>query len=84
MRKIAHETGISHQSIRQMTEKELKLNRYELEKVQRLTDYNKRVYLQRCCQHKRRATVQQRERILFTNEKLFIIEEAHNHQNDRI
>ena len=56
---------------------------YKLQKVQLLTDENKRVRLQRCRQLKRRAAAQRWERILFTDEKLFTVEQAHNQQNDR-
>ena len=80
MRKIACETGMKRESVRQMAKRELNLMPY---KVQLLTDENKRVRLQRCCQLKRRAAAQRWERILFTDEKLFTVEQAHNHQNDR-
>ncbi|UYV74464.1 mig-6 [Cordylochernes scorpioides] len=48
-----------------------------------LTDENKRVRLERCHQIKHRATGQPWERILFTDEKQFTLEQTHNHQNDR-
>ena len=83
MRKIARETGIKRESVRQMAKRELNLMPYKLQKVQLLTDENKRVRLQRCRQLKRRAAAQRWERILFTGEKLFTVEQAHNHQNDR-
>ncbi|KAL7737264.1 hypothetical protein ACLKA6_012888 [Drosophila palustris] len=84
MRKIARETGIKRESVRQMAKKHLGLKPYKLQKVQLLTDENKRVRLQRCRQLKRRAAGQRWERILFTDEKLFTVEQSHNHQNDRI
>ncbi|UYV84292.1 hypothetical protein LAZ67_X001765 [Cordylochernes scorpioides] len=52
--------------------------------LQLLTGENKRVRLERCRQLKHRATDEQWERILFTDEKLFTIEQAYNHQKDRI
>ncbi|KAM8718286.1 hypothetical protein ACLKA7_000988 [Drosophila subpalustris] len=67
-----------------MAKKHLGLKPYKLQKVQLLTDENKRVRLQRCRQLKRRAAGQRWERILFTDEKLFTVEQSHNHQNDRI
>jgi inhibitor of nuclear factor kappa-B kinase subunit alpha len=84
MRKISRDTGISRESVRQMAKKELHLKPFKIQKVQLLTDENKRVRLQRCHQLKRRAAAQRWERILFTDEKLFSVEQAHNHQNDRI
>ncbi|KAM8701702.1 hypothetical protein ACLKA7_004873 [Drosophila subpalustris] len=84
MRKIVRETGIKRESVRQMAKKHLGLKPYKLQKVQLLTDENKRVRLQRCRQLKRRAAGQRWERILFTDEKLFTVEQSHNHQNDRI
>lgn len=84
MRKIARETGISRSSVQRIAKKEFKLKPYKFQKVQLLTDDNKRVRLARCRQLKRRAASQKWERILFTDEKLFTVEQSHNHQNDRI
>ena len=83
MRKIARETGMKRESVRQMAKRELNLMPYMLQKVQLLTDENKRVRLQRCRQLKRRAAAQRWERTLFTDEKLFTVEQAHNQQKDR-
>lgn len=83
-RKIARETGISERSVRRIAKEELLLKPYKLHKVQRLTEDNKRVRLQRCRQLKRRAAGDRWERILFTDEKLFSVEQAHNCQNDRV
>ena len=74
MRKIARETGMKRESVRQMAKRELNLMSYKLQKVQLVTDENKRVRLQRCRQLKRRATAQRWERILFMDEKLFTVE----------
>jgi len=84
MRKIARETGISDRSVRRIAKNELNLKPYKLQKVQLLTDENKRVRIQRCRQLKRRAAGQRWEHILFTDEKIFTVEQVHNHQNDRI
>ncbi|KAL7743869.1 hypothetical protein ACLKA6_000273 [Drosophila palustris] len=70
MSKIAPETGMKRESVRQMVKKHLGLKPYKLQKVQ--------------LQLKRRAAGQRWERILFTDEKLFIVEQSHNHQSDRI
>ena len=67
MRKIARETGMKRESVRQMAKREFNLMPYKLQKVQLLTDENKCVRLQRCRQLKRRAAAQRWERILFTD-----------------
>lgn len=84
MRNIARETGISDRSVRRIAKEELNLKAYKVRKVQMLTDENNRVRLQRCRQLKRRAAGQKWESILFRDEKLFTVEQAHNHLNDRI
>ena len=56
---------------------------YKSQKVQLLTEENKRVRLQRCRLLQQRAAGTRWERILFTDEKLFSVEQAHNRQNDR-
>ena len=48
MRKIALETGISRESVRQIDKQELQLKPYKLQRVQLLTAENKRVRLERC------------------------------------
>jgi len=83
MRKIARETGIKRESIRRIAKKDLHLKPFKLQKVQLLTDDNKRVQLERCKRLLRRHAPLQWDKILFTDEKLFTVEQAHNHQNDR-
>lgn len=83
VRKIAREIGVNRESVRLIAKNELHLKPHKLQKVHLLTDDNKRVRLQRCRQLKRRAAGQKWERILFTDEKIFTIQQAHNHQNDR-
>ena len=83
MRKVTRETGISCESVRLITKQELQLNPYKLQMVQLLTADSKRVGLDRCRRRLRRVAPLNYERILFTDEKLFAIEQAHNHQNDR-
>nr|XP_041632354.1 uncharacterized protein LOC121502717 [Drosophila kikkawai] len=82
VRKIVRKIGVNRESIRLIAKNELNLKPYKLQKVHLLTDDNKRVRLQRCRQLKRRAAGQKWERIPFTDEKIFTIEQAHNHQND--
>ena len=84
VRKVARETGISDRSVRRIVKQEFGLKPYKLQKVQLLTEENKCVRLQRCRLLRRRAAGHRWERILFTDEKVFTVEQAHNHQNDRI
>lgn len=81
MRKVARETGINRESVRRIVKNELGLKPYKMQKAQLLTDANKEVRVQRCRQLLRRVAGQE---ILFTDEKIFTVEAAHNHQNDRI
>ncbi|UYV64059.1 hypothetical protein LAZ67_2006421 [Cordylochernes scorpioides] len=83
VRKISRETDVNKSSVHRIAKKERNLKTYKLQKVQFLTDENKRVRLERSRQLKHRATGQRWELILFTDEKLFTLEQTHNHQNDR-
>ncbi|UYV74790.1 chmp5, partial [Cordylochernes scorpioides] len=83
MRIFARETGIRKSSVHRIAKKELNLKAYKLQNIQLLTKENKSVRLKRCRQLKHRATCMPREHILFMDEKLFTLEQAHNHQNDR-
>ncbi|UYV81203.1 hypothetical protein LAZ67_20000324 [Cordylochernes scorpioides] len=80
VRKNARETGKSNSSVHRIAKKELNLKAYKLQKVQLLTDKNKRVRLERCHHLKHRTTGQRWKCILFTDEKLFPLEQTHNHK----
>lgn len=84
LRKIARETGISRESVRRIAKTELKLRPYKLTKGQLLTDENKRVRLERCRKLLKRAAHSNWEHILFSDEKLFSVQQVFNRQNDRI
>ncbi|XP_070132556.1 uncharacterized protein [Drosophila bipectinata] len=83
VRKIVRGIEVNRESVRLIAKNELNLKPYKLQKMHLRTDDNKRVRLQRCRQLKRWAAGQKWERILFTDEKIFTIQQAHNHQNDR-
>ncbi|GBM05953.1 hypothetical protein AVEN_80549-1 [Araneus ventricosus] len=74
----------SDRSAPRMAKIELGLKPYKFQKVQLLTGKNKLVRLQRCRKLLRRAASQRLERFLFTDEKLFTVQQAHNSQSDRI
>lgn len=85
MRKVARDTGINDRSVRRIAKEDLHLKPYKLHKAQLLTAQNKLVRLERCRQLlASHANPRRWPSILFTDEKLFTIEQFHNHQNDRI
>jgi hypothetical protein len=81
MRKISRETGINREAVRLIAKNELGLKPYKLQKVQLLTDQMRATRLLRCRTLLQRTAGQE---VLFTDEKIFTVEAAHNHQNDRI
>ena len=79
MRKIARETGISRESVRRIAKHEFLVEPYKLQRVQLVTADNKRLSTTgRCRRLLRRVRPLNFERILFTDEKLFAIAQAHN------
>lgn len=84
VRKMARELGVSRSTVQRIVANDLKLKAYKLRKAQLLEDKDKKVRLQRCRLITRRAATEKWKNILFTDEKLLCIEQAHNHQNDRI
>ncbi|GFY33536.1 uncharacterized protein TNCV_4538701 [Trichonephila clavipes] len=74
--------GISDRLVRRIAKTELGLKPYKLRKVQLLTEKNKLVRLRRCPKLLRWAVSQCWERFLFTDEKLFTVQQVHNSQND--
>ncbi|GFS92440.1 uncharacterized protein TNCV_1159371 [Trichonephila clavipes] len=84
MRQIARDMGISDRSVRRITKTKLGLKPYKLRKFQHLSEENRLVRLRRCRKLLRRDASQRRERFLFTDEKLFTVQQVHNSQNDRI
>lgn len=82
MRNIAHKIRVSDILVRRIVKEDLHLMPYKLSKVQRFTDDNKREGLKRRHRLLRRHAPFDQDRILFTDNKLFTIEQAHNHQND--
>jgi inhibitor of nuclear factor kappa-B kinase subunit alpha len=83
MRRITCETGIARESVCQMAKTELNFKPYKLEKAHLLTNDNKFVQLQRSHSFLRHAAGTHWERIVFRDKKLFMVEQAHNPQNDR-
>ena len=77
MRKMSSELGISRSSV-------LGLSSYKLRRVHFLSDKIKQKRLVRSKGLIQRFAICGLENILFSDEKLFTIEQAYNHQNDRV
>lgn len=84
VRKMARDLGISRSTVQRIVAHDLNLKAYKLRKAQLLEDKDKKVRLERCRLIKKRAAAEKWNHILFSDEKLFSIEQAHNHQNDRM
>ena len=76
MRKISRETDISLESVSRIAKQELQLKLYKLQWVHLLTADNLRVHLKISLRLLRRVARLNWERILFTDQKVFTIEQA--------
>ena len=83
-RKIAKDIGVPRESVRRMIKNDLQLKPYKLQEAHLLTEAMMATRLQRCKALKRRFAAGRHRSILFSDEKIFTIEQFHNHQNDRI
>jgi inhibitor of nuclear factor kappa-B kinase subunit alpha len=83
-RKLAKTIKISRQSVRRIIKNELHMKSYKLKKAQLLTEKAKNIRLERAKLLKTRFSANKHRSILFSDEKLFTIEQNHNRQNDRI
>jgi len=83
-RKIARDMGILPRSVRRILKTKLHTKPYKLRKVQDLTARQKNVRLQRAKLLKRRNAGGDLGDIVFSDEKLFTIQQSYNNQNDRI
>ena len=85
LRKTAKDMNISHESVRTIVEQDLKMSPYKIRTRQLLTDLQKR-------KRKERAKIllnrlkggTEKGKIVFSDEKLFLVEAKFNTQNDRI
>jgi transposase len=83
-RKIAKKLDISQFAAHKILKDDLGLTAWKKIKGQKLTDRQKKNRLDRAKALKTRFVDGKHRQILFTDEKFFPIEEAFNHQNDRI
>ena len=83
-RKLANAIGISRRSVQRLLKNDLGTKPYKMQKAQLLTDKAKNTRVKRSRALLRRFAAGRHRRILFSDEKLFCTEIAHNHHNDRI
>lgn len=83
-RQMARDLNISQRSLRRILENKLKVKPYKRQKMQELTDAQKKVRLQRAKELLRLQKSNQLPNIVFSDEKNFTIEQYVNKQNDRV
>jgi transposase len=83
VRKLGKAVNISKDSSHRILKKNLKLKPYKNQKRQLLTNAVKDARFKRCKQLKKRFVANSHRQIVFSDEKLFTIEQAQNQQNDR-
>jgi inhibitor of nuclear factor kappa-B kinase subunit alpha len=80
-RKMARQLGVSQSSMQRILKKDLGLTAYRKQRVHGLTNKQKVARVQRCRNLlKRHASCE----ILFSDEKMFLLQDQHNQQNDRV
>ena len=84
MRQMVREIGIYEHSVRHIVKKELKLKSLKLQKAQHLDDKKCETRKQRRQRLLRERGVQFQRKVLFSDDKFFSVELAHNVQNDRL
>lgn len=83
MRKLGKSIGISKDSVRNMVENHLGYYPYKINKAHFLNDQMKDNRYRKVKKLRRLAAAGRHKLILFTDEKIFSIEQSHNHQIDR-
>lgn len=81
---MAKELGVSDRSVRRILKNDLKVKPYKFQKAHELTEKQKKVRLQRAKELLRLAESGQFPNIVFSDEKIFPIEQFVNSQNDRV
>ncbi|KAI6652501.1 Transposase [Oopsacas minuta] len=81
---MSREFCVNHKMMRKLVVEDLGMMFYKMKNVHHLNDSIHRKRLERCIQLKARFAPGTEDQILFSDEKLFTVEEASNRQNDRI
>jgi len=84
LRKMSKELRVNRETLRKFVRKKLNLRSYKYHEVQLLTPDQKRKRLDRCRTLRQRFANGAHLAILFSDEKIFTIEQTLNRQNDRI
>lgn len=79
-RKMARKLNVSNTTFRRLVKEDLGLKAYKRRRIHGLTEKNKMERVKRC---KRLVQRHANSEILFTDEKLFVLQETYNPQNDR-
>ena len=80
--KLVKSTRIWRSTVQKIIKDKLHLKSYKLQEAYFLTDSVKAIRRERAIKLKRRFAAGRHRLILFTDEKLFTIEQSHNRQND--
>lgn len=83
MRSMARSDRVSDYSVRKVVKTQLGYRPYKIQKAHHLDDQKKANRLKKARIMRRLAAAGRHRLVLFTDEKNFNIEQAHNHQNDR-
>ena len=84
MRKMAAELNVKRESLRRLVVKDLKMHSFKRRTVHHLNPKLRQVRLARCKALKRRLAKLNRCNVLYSDEKVFTIEQSSNSQNGRI
>lgn len=83
-RKLAKELKISQDSVRRIIKNKLHKTTYKIQKIHQLTDAQKKVRAERVKRLLARHAKHEIPNIVFSDEKIFTVEQVVNKQNDRI
>ncbi|KAI6647167.1 Transposase [Oopsacas minuta] len=81
---MSREFCVNHETMRKLVVEDLGMKSYKRKNVHHLNDSIHHKRLERCILLKARFAPGTEDQILFSDEKLFTVEEASNRQNDRI
>lgn len=84
LRKAAKILKIGKTGVETILKEDMQMKPYKFRVSHGLTTQQKQERVKRCRKLLRRFANKQHEKIVFSDEKIFTVERAHNHQNDRI
>lgn len=83
-KKLALQVGMSTRSMSRLLKNDLHMRAYKRHTAHYLNQRLKKIRLERCKRLLRKHANDRGKNILFTDEKIFTIEESYNQQNDRV